>query len=82
MVNKDKKPRIEALYKVGDEVEFLCCGSQTKQPLLKVSGIICVVDCFGVFEDDSQPYYDINDYSGKVTYKHVPQDRIVEKKNK
>lgn len=60
-----------AIYKYGDKVSFL---------LNKIfyEGTIEIVDAFGTFFDNSQPYYDIYIIleGEKILVKHVPQSYI------
>lgn len=64
--------RPAAIYCVDDEVSFLLNGE-------KHIGVIAIVDAFGTFFDNSEPYYDI--YANKrVLVKHIPQS-VIRRKN-
>ena len=60
-----------AIYHVNDEVSFLLDGEER-------IGIIEIVDAFGTFFDNSEPYYDIytNFQEKRVLVKHVRQSDI------
>ena len=60
-----------AIYHVDDKVSFLLDGE-------KYIGVIAIVDAFGTFFDNSEPYYDIyiNNQERRVLVKHIPQNAI------
>jgi hypothetical protein len=64
-------PRPTAIYKIGDKVSFVL---EDKTYL----GTIGIVDAFGTFFDNSEPYYDIDiEIDGTPIFvKHVPQNCI------
>lgn len=53
-------------FKKGDVVTFTL-GEE------EITGIVFVVDKWGVFCDDSDVYYDIFDEKGNMLYKHVKE---------
>ena len=55
-----------AIYHVDDTVSFLLDGE-------KYIGTIAIVDVFGTFFDNSEPYYDIYIQEKNVLVKHVRQ---------
>lgn len=57
-----------ASYKIDDKVSFIFDGKEYE-------GIIAIVDAFGIFFDNSEPYYDIyiKLQKQKILVKHVPQ---------
>lgn len=59
-----------SLLKVNDSCEFRIDGKIRK-------GVVAIVDKYGIFGDNSKPYYDI--FCDGVLYKHVPSTAIVEK---
>lgn len=59
-------------YNYGDEVSFYFCGKQ-------YTGTIKIIDKYGIFFDNSQPYYDI--MVNNILIKHIPQDQIKEVKD-
>ena len=63
--------RPAAIYKIDDKVSFIFDGK-------KYEGIIAIVDAFGIFFDNSEPYYDIyiELQEQKILVKHVPQSSI------
>ena len=63
--------RSTAIYQIDDKVSFLLDGE-------KYIGIIAIVDAFGTFFDNSEPYYDIyiERQEQKILVKHVPQSSI------
>ena len=63
--------RFAAIYKIDDTVTFLLNGKV-------YNGIIAIVDTFGTFFDNSEPYYDIyiQKNGKKVLVKHVRQSCI------
>ena len=63
--------RPQPLYKENDNVSFLLDGEQ-------YIGTIFIVDKFGIFFDNSEPYYDIwiEVQGKKILVKHIPQSRI------
>lgn len=70
-------------YKIGDEVKFVLTDENGDCSLLH--GTISIVDAYGVFEDNSKVYYDIqaSEWNGQpcnILYKHVRED-IVSLKN-
>lgn len=66
------KTRSEPKYSLGDRVVF-----ETARK--RVVGNIRIVDAYGTFIDDSEPYYDIYSHEDKILYKHVPESKIAEK---
>ena len=63
--------RPQPLYKENDSVSFLLDEEQ-------YVGTIFIVDKFGIFFDNSEPYYDIwiKVQGKKILVKHIPQSRI------
>jgi len=59
--------RSAAIYQIDDEVSFLLDSKE-------YIGIIVMVDAFGTFFDNSEPYYDIR--ANNILYKHIPQSVI------
>lgn len=62
------------LYDYDDKVSFSFDGKE-------YIGIIAIVDKFGTFFDNSEPYYDIwiTLEEQKILVKHVPQSNIIGK---
>lgn len=62
---------MNTIYNVDDIV----CFSLGEEEYI---GTIAIVDAFGIFFDNSQPYYDIWIEFGKkrILVKHIPQSRI------
>ena len=60
-----------AIYHVNDRVSFLLDNKE-------YIGTIAIVDAFGTFFDNSQPYYDIyiKDGQEKILVKHIPQSYV------
>lgn len=60
-------------YNIGDKVSFSLDGKE-------YAGIIAIVDAFGIFFDNSEPYYDIwiTLQEQKILVKHVRQSCIKE----
>lgn len=59
----------DVLYDYNDEVSFSFDGE-------KYTGTIEIIDKFGYFFDNSEPYYDIYMKDHNVLVKHVPQSTI------
>lgn len=59
------------IYKIDDNVSFILDEKE-------YTGTIAIVDEFGTFFDNSQPYYDIYIMYGeeKILVKHIPQSNI------
>lgn len=78
---RDGEPR-EPKYSLGDRVEFVDTyykKDEEKWLIKRVVGNIRIVDAYGTFFDDSEPYYDIYSHKDKILYKHVPESKITEK---
>lgn len=62
-------------YHINDKVSFFFDGKE-------YVGTIAIVDAFGIFFDNSEPYYDIyiKLQENKILVKHVPQSAIREVK--
>lgn len=60
---------MNTLYDYNDKVSFLLDGKD-------FVGIIKIIDRFGCFFDDSEPYYDIYVQNCNLLIKHVPQSAI------
>lgn len=58
------------IYKIGDKVDFDCCGT------IK-SGKIFIVDRYGTFERPGVVSYDIMCESDGVLYKHCPNKLVI-----
>lgn len=69
-------PDIPVLYNIDDVVFFLLDGKE-------YTGIIAIVDRFGTFLDNSEPYYDIyiTIQKEKILVKHIRQSCIIRKVN-
>ena len=61
--------RPAAIYDYGDEVSFSFDGED-------YTGTIEIIDKFGTFFDNSEPYYDIFMKEHNILVKHVPQNLI------
>ena len=63
---------MRALYSIDDIVRFSFDGEE-------YIGKIAIIDAFGIFFDNSQPYYDIFIFleDQKILVKHVPQTDIL-----
>jgi len=72
MTQSQSQQRPQVLYNYGDKVSFIFDG-------IEYVGTIGVIDRFGIFFDDSEPYYDIDMPKEKIFVKHVPQSSIIEK---
>lgn len=59
----------DVLYDYGDEVSFSFEGKN-------YTGIVEIIDKFGTFFDNSEPYYDIFMEEHNILVKHVPQSLI------
>lgn len=59
----------DVLYDYGDKVFFFFDGKE-------YIGIVEIIDKFGYFFDNSEPYYDIFIKEDNVLVKHVPQSII------
>ena len=57
------------LYNYGDKVSFLFDGKE-------FVGTIEIIDKFGCFFDNSEPYYDIFIQENNVFVKHMPQSSL------
>ena len=72
-------PKGNPLYTYDDVVKFTINGETGPVELV---GTIGVVDAYGIFEDDSQVYYDImvkpDPRYGEqgCFYKHIPEDGV------
>lgn len=62
---------LQVKYHINDNVSFILDEKE-------YSGTIAIVDKFGTFFDNSQPYYDIYIMYGeeKILVKHIPQSNI------
>ena len=69
ITGKDGKTFSHDLFKVGDQVTFLC-GDVLKE------GIVLVVDALGTFECPNIPSYDIIVEEENMLYKHVKCDLV------
>lgn len=79
---RDGEPR-EPKYSLGDRVEFVDTHykkDEEKWLTHRVVGNIRIVDAYGTFFDDSEPYYDIYSDKDNILYKHVPESKITEKR--
>lgn len=65
---------VKALYDVNDNVRFELRGE-----MREYDGVIFIADKYGIFEDNTQPYYDIFVKSENMLYKHIPQTSILRK---
>ena len=72
IIGKDGKTFSHDLFKVGDQVTFLC-GDVLKE------GIVLVVDAYGTFESPNIPSYDIMVENENMLYKHVKCDLVKSK---
>ena len=72
IIGKDGKTFSHDLFKVGDQVTFLC-GDVLKE------GIVLVVDAYGAFESPNIPSYDIMVENENMLYKHVKCDLVKSK---
>lgn len=61
--------RPAAIYHIGDMISFLLDGE-------KYVGTIEIVDAFGIYFDNSEPYYDIYIQEKNLLVKHVRQSCI------
>lgn len=66
------------IYKLGDAVSFYFDNGHDRTVM---NGEIYIVDAYGIFEDNTQVYYDIDviEDGRKVLYKHIPESEIIEK---
>ena len=62
---------LQVKYHINDNVSFILDEKE-------YTGTIAIVDKFGTFFDNSQPYYDIYIMYGeeKILVKHIPQSNI------
>lgn len=62
---------LQVRYHINDNVFFILDEKE-------YTGTIAIVDKFGTFFDNSQPYYDIYIMYGeeKILVKHIPQSNI------
>ena len=62
---------LQVKYHINDNVSFILDEKE-------YTGTIAIVDEFGIFFDNSQPYYDIYIIYGeeKILVKHIPQSNI------
>lgn len=60
----------EVLYNYNDKVSVIIDEKQ-------YTGIIEIIDRFGTFFDNSEPYYDIFIEKDNLLIKHVPQSIII-----
>ena len=58
------------IYKIGDKVNFDCCGT------IK-SGKILIVDRYGTFERPGVVSYNIKSGSEDILYKHCPNTLVI-----
>ena len=58
-------------YNKGDIVRFQADVIHT--------GVICIIDRYGTFADDSDVSYDIFDEAGNLFAKHIREDYVIEK---
>lgn len=63
-------------YNVGDVVHFSV--QMINQPKTIKSGVVFVVDAYGVWEDSSDVHYDILVDEEDMIYKHVKEDLILD----
>ena len=67
-------------YNYGDVVNFKIMDSEFGE--MEICGVIEIVDAYGVFEDDSQAYYDImvkpdaRFGENGCLYKHIPESNV------
>lgn len=59
----------DVLYNYGDKVSFPFDGKD-------YTGTIEIIDKFGCFFDNSEPYYDIYMKEHNILVKHMPQSSI------
>lgn len=83
VIEADGEPEVkthhEPKYSCGDKVTFeLVTNDETWLKKYSV-GVIRIVDAYGTFIDNSEPYYDIYSEKDKILYKHVPESKIIEK---
>lgn len=62
---------LQVKYHINDDISFILDEKE-------YTGTIAIVDKFGTFLDNSQPYYDIYIMYGeeKILVKHIPQSSI------
>lgn len=67
---------MKPMYKLDDVVEFMFWDYKRKD--VPMRGKVVVVDAYGTFFDNSEPYYDVQLEDG-TWVKHIPQSVIINK---